>query len=132
MPSLQTIHHGIDLSLYQLREKKQGYLSFLGRVAPFDGTHLAIQVARDCGIPLKIAGEVQPMFREYFDTQVKPHLDGKFIQYVGEVVLQAKNELLGNSLALLFPIEWDEPFGFAVHRYWRCQAERWERLYLME
>jgi glycosyltransferase involved in cell wall biosynthesis len=60
MPKLQTIHHGIDLSRYQFKDKKQGYLSFLGRIAPIKGAHLAISVARESGIPLKIAGEVQP------------------------------------------------------------------------
>lgn len=120
MPRLRTIHHGIDLSLYQLREKKQQYLSFLGRVAPFKGTHSAFQVAKKCGIPLKIAGEVQPLFQDYFDAEVKPHIDGKFIEFIGEADLRAKNELLGNSLALLFPIEWDEPFGLVMIEAMAC------------
>jgi len=120
MPSLRTIHHGIDLSLYQFREKKQQYLSFLGRIAPFKGTHLAIQVAKKCGIPLKIAGEVQPLFQDYFAAEVKPYIDGKFIDFIGEVDLQAKNEVLGNSLALLFPIEWDEPFGLVMIEAMAC------------
>ena len=120
MPSLRTIHHGIDLSLYQFQEKKQQYFSFLGRIAPFKGTHLAIQVARRCGIPLKIAGEVQPLFQDYFDAEVKPHIDGKFIEFIGEADLQAKNELLVNSLALLFPIEWDEPFGLVMIEAMAC------------
>ena len=120
MPRLRTIHHGINLSRYQFREKKQQYLSFLGRIAPFKGTHLAIQVAKLCGIPLKIAGEVQPLFQDYFDAEVKPHIDGKFIEFVGEADLQAKNDLLGNSLALLFPIEWDEPFGLVMIEAMAC------------
>ena len=95
-------------------------MSFLGRIAPFKGAHLAIEVAKNCGIPLKIAGEVQPMFQEYFDTQVRPQIDGKFIQYVGEADLRAKNELLGDSLALLFPIEWDEPFGLVMVEAMAC------------
>lgn len=120
MPCLKTIHHGIDLSLYQVCEKKQQYLSFLGRIAPFKGTHLAIEVAKKCGIPLKIAGEVQPLFQDYFDREVKPHIDGKFIEFVGEVDLEAKNELLGGSLALLFPIEWNEPFGLVMIEAMAC------------
>jgi glycosyltransferase involved in cell wall biosynthesis len=120
MPSVRTIHHGIDLSLYQFRPKKQQYLSFLGRIAPFKGTHLAIQVAKKCGIPLKIAGEVQPLFQDYFDAEVKPHIDGKFIEFIGEADLQAKNELLGNSMALLFPIEWNEPFGLVMIEAMAC------------
>src|SRR5215471_5238544 len=76
MPKLRTIHHGIDLSQYRFRAKKQHYLSFLGRIAPMKGPHLAIAVAKQSGIPLKIAGEIQPMFQDYFEKQVKPHIDG--------------------------------------------------------
>lgn len=111
---IRTIHHGIDLSQYRLQPKKQEYLSFLGRIAPVKGIHGAIEIAKRSGIPLKIAGEVQPLFQEYFDTCVKPHIDGKFIEYLGEADLAMKNELLGNSMAMLFPIEWDEPFGLVM------------------
>jgi glycosyltransferase involved in cell wall biosynthesis len=120
MPKIRTIHHGIDLSLYQLRERKQDYLSFIGRIAPVKGTHLAIAAAKKAGIPLKIAGEVQPLFRDYFDAEVKSHLDGKWIEYVGEADLEAKNELLGNSRAMLFPIQWEEPFGLVMIEAMAC------------
>jgi len=120
MPHVQTIHHGIDLSRYRLCENKKHYLSFLGRIAPVKGTHLAIAVAKKSGIPLKIAGEVQPLFRDYFESEVKPHIDGKFVEYVGEADLATKNELLGNSLALLFPIQWDEPFGLVMIEAMAC------------
>ena len=72
-------------------------MAFLGRIAPIKGTHLAIEIAKKSGIPLKIAGEVQPIYREYFEREVKPHIDGKFIEFVGEVDLAEKNELLGNA-----------------------------------
>jgi glycosyltransferase involved in cell wall biosynthesis len=117
---MRAIHHGIDLNLYRLQTKKQNYHSFLGRIAPIKGTDIAIEVAKKSGIPLKIAGEVQPIFQDYFDSQIKPHLDGKFIEYVGEVDLAAKNDLLGNSLALLFPIRWDEPFGLVMIEAMAC------------
>jgi glycosyltransferase involved in cell wall biosynthesis len=120
MPKIRTIHHGIDVNLYSLRRTKQQYLCFLGRIAPIKGTHLAIAVAKKSGIPLKIAGEVQPLFRDYFEAEIKPHIDGKFIEYVGEANLTAKNELLGNSLALLFPIKWDEPFGLVMIEAMAC------------
>lgn len=120
MARMRTIHHGIDMTLYRQQDKKRSYLSFLGRIAPIKGTHLAIEVARKAGIPLKIAGEIQPIFQEYFDTRIKPHLDGKFIEYVGEVDLSAKNELLGNSLAMLFPIQWNEPFGLVMIEAMAC------------
>jgi glycosyltransferase involved in cell wall biosynthesis len=117
---LRTIHHGLDFRNYRLQPDKEGYLCFLGRIAPIKGTHLAIQVAQRAGIPLKIAGEIQPIFRDYFDTMVKPHLDGKFIEYVGEVGLEAKNQLLGGSIGLLFPIQWDEPFGLVLIEAMAC------------
>ena len=120
MPRLQTIHHGIDISLYQLKQKKQQYLSFLGRIAPIKGTHLAIQVAKKAGIPLKIAGEIQPLFKDYYEREIKPHIDGKWVEYVGQADLAAKNELLGNSLAMLFPIQWDEPFGLVMLEAMAC------------
>ena len=120
MLHMRTIHHGIDLDIYRLQKRKQDYLCFLGRVAPIKGTHIAIEVARKSGIPLKIAGEIQPMFQDYFDQQIKPHLDGRFIEYVGEVDLAGKNELLGNSLGMLFPIQWDEPFGLVMIEAMAC------------
>jgi glycosyltransferase involved in cell wall biosynthesis len=120
MPRMRTIHHGIDLSQYQLVENKQPYLSFIGRIAPIKGTHIAIEVARRTGIPLKIAGEVQPAFREYFESKIKPKIDGKLVEYVGSADLQLKNELLGNSMAMLFPIQWNEPFGLVMVEAMAC------------
>jgi glycosyltransferase involved in cell wall biosynthesis len=120
LPKLHTIHHGVDLSQYRLQTEKQPYLSFIGRIAPIKGTHLAIEIAKQAGIPLKIAGEVQPQFKDYFETKVKPHIDGVFIQYIGRADLAAKNELLGNSMAMLFPITWDEPFGLVMIEAMAC------------
>jgi glycosyltransferase involved in cell wall biosynthesis len=120
LPHLRTIHHGIDLSLYRLVENKQQYLSFIGRIAPIKGTHIAIEVAHRTGIPLKIAGEVQPVFREYFEKKIRPKIDGKLVEYIGPADLQAKNELLGNSMAMLFPIQWSEPFGLVMLEAMAC------------
>jgi len=120
LPRMSTIHHGIDVSLYQLREQKQQYLSFIGRIAPLKGTHIAIDVAKQSGIPLKIAGEVQPAYREYFEAKIRPHVDSKFIEYIGLADLAAKNELLGNSIAMLFPIQWNEPFGLVMVEAMAC------------
>ena len=120
MPKMRTIHHGIDTSLYQISEQKQHYLSFIGRIAPLKGTHIAIEVAKRTGIPLKIAGDVQPMYREYFEKKIKPHVDGTFIEYVGLADHAAKNELLSQSKAMLFPIQWDEPFGLVMVEAMAC------------
>ena len=122
MPRMRSIHHGIDLNSYRAGSTKRQHLSFLGRIAPIKGTHIAIEVAKKSGIPLRIAGEVQPIYKQYFDSEIKPHVDGKFIEYVGEVDLEGKNELLSNSLALLFPIQWNEPFGLVMIEAMACGA----------
>jgi glycosyltransferase involved in cell wall biosynthesis len=71
-------------------------------------------------MPLKIAGEVQPIFREYYETEICPHVDGRNVEFVGEADLAVKNELLSNASAMLFPIEWDEPFGLAMVEAMAC------------
>lgn len=120
MPKMRTIYHGIDIRRYRLVERKQQYLSFIGRISPIKGTHLAIDVARRTGIPLKIAGEVQPVNREYFERKIKPEIDGRLVEYIGPANLEAKNELLGNSMAMLFPIQWNEPFGLVMVEAMAC------------
>lgn len=115
-----TIHHGLAMQHYRFSEKKQPYLCFLGRICPIKGTHHAIEIAKRAGMPLKIAGEVQPIFRKYFETEICPHLDGRNIEFVGEADLALKNELLSNATAMLFPIEWDEPFGLAMVEAMAC------------
>ena len=120
MPKMRTIPHGINLDLYHLVERKQQYLSFIGRIAPLKGTHLAIEVAQRTGIQLKIAGDVQPMYREYFEQKIKPHVDGRLVEYIGLADLAVKNELLGNSMAMLFPIQWNEPFGLVMVEAMAC------------
>jgi len=120
LAQMHAIHHGIDVSRYQLQTGKRRYLSFLGRIAPPKGTHLAIETAKKAGIPLKIAGEIQPCYRDYWENIVKPLVDGRFIEYVGEVGPQEKNELLGESVAMLFPIQWDEPFGLVMIEAMAC------------
>lgn len=120
MPRMCTVHHGIDVSQYRFVAHKQQYLSFIGRIAPLKGTHIAIEVAKRTGIPLKIAGDVQPVYREYFERKIKPEIDGKLVEYIGLADLALKNELLGNSMAMLFPIQWNEPFGLVMVEAMAC------------
>lgn len=120
LPHVRTIHHGLNFNEYELVTEKDDYVAFIGRIAPVKGTHLAIAAAKKAGVPLKIAGEIQPLFQEYYDREVKPHIDGRNVEYVGEADLAAKNELLGNACAMLFPIQWDEPFGFVIIEAMAC------------
>ena len=116
----KVIHHGLDLSRYRFSAEKDPYLCFLGRICPIKGTHHAIAIAKQLGMPLKIAGEVQPIFQSYYDTQVRPHVDGRNVEFLGEADFSMKNELLSRATALLFPIEWEEPFGLVMVEAMAC------------
>ena len=114
LPNLSVVHHGLGASQYQVGGGSQDYLCFVGRIAPIKGTHTAIAVARQAGLPLKIAGEIQPIYRDYWEREIRPHLDGRRVEYVGEVDLAGKNQLFAGARALLFPIQWEEPFGLVM------------------
>jgi glycosyltransferase involved in cell wall biosynthesis len=106
-----TVYNGIDLSLYPLRERGGDHLIFLGRIHPDKGVHLAIEVARLSGLPLLIAGIVQD--RQYFRSQVEPHLDRE-IRYIGPVDVAGKNELFARARALLHLNAIPERFGLVL------------------
>jgi glycosyltransferase involved in cell wall biosynthesis len=120
MPRLRVVHHGIPIDDYTFSSAKDDYVAFLGRIAPCKGPHLAIEAARRAGIPLKIAGEVQPIFQDYWEQQIAPHIDGRQIQFVGEANPVQKNALLSRARALLFPIQWEEPFGLVMIEAMAC------------
>ena len=122
MPHIQTIHHGIRVADYPFKDGRRSYLAFLGRIAPVKGVHHAITVAQRTGIPLKMAGEIQPAFRDYWECEIRPHVDGRLIEYIGEATPNVKNDLLMDALALLFPIEWEEPFGLVMVEAMACGA----------
>jgi glycosyltransferase involved in cell wall biosynthesis len=120
-PSLSyaaTIHHGIDLSAFDVFTGARDYLLFFGRIHPHKGTKEAIQVAKEAGLPLVIAGIIQD--REYFEQEVKPHIDGKNVRFLGPVGRHEKCALLGGARALLHLISFDEPFGFSVVEAMAC------------
>ncbi len=111
-----TVHNGIDPNRYTFHPEPDNppYLAFLGRMSPEKGPHLAIEIAQRTGWKLKMAGKVDPVDQEFFETQVKPHCDGQQIEYLGEAKHEDKSVLLGGAVATLFPITWREPFGLVM------------------
>jgi len=121
LPWIANCPNALDLSVYPFRRKPGGdYLVFLGRMSPDKGAHRALAVALETGIPLKIAAKCrEPLEIRYFDEFVRPHL-GDTIEYVGEVGHADKVELLMGARALIFPIDWEEPFGLVVIEAMAC------------
>ena len=117
---LATVHHGLPLDLYRFHPKPGQYLAFLGRISPEKRVDRAIEIARRLGIPLKIAAKVDRADAEYFAAEIKPLLDDPLVEFVGEIGDHEKNEFLGNALALLFPIDWPEPFGLVMIEALAC------------
>lgn len=115
---LRTIYHGIDPKDFSFQENKEDYLLFFGRIHPDKGTHIAIEIARSTGYRLKIAGLLQD--EEYFNEQVRPHIDNDRVQYLGNAEPALRNQLLGNAKALLHPIFFEEPFGLSVIEAMMC------------
>ncbi len=118
-------HHvpnGVSLDAYAFRARvgPDAPLMFLGRIEEIKGPHLAIEVARRTGLKLVLAGNVPDAHRPWFDARVAPLIDGVRIRYVGPVDDARKNELLGQSRALLMPILWEEPFGIVMIEAMAC------------
>ncbi len=117
---VRTIHHGLPPQLYRFQPTPGRYLAFVGRISPEKRPDAAIRIARAAGIPLKIAAKVDAADREYFDAVVRPLLAGPLVEFIGEVDDRGKQELLGGALALLFPVDWPEPFGLVLIEALAC------------
>ncbi|MBW4441501.1 MAG: glycosyltransferase family 4 protein [Plectolyngbya sp. WJT66-NPBG17] len=113
---VSTVYNGIDPSTHHFFSQPDTppYLAFLGRLSPEKGPHHAIEIAKRTGYPLKMAGKVDRVDVEYFEQEIKPHIDGEQVQYLGEANHVQKNQLMGNAIATLFPITWREPFGLVM------------------
>jgi glycosyltransferase involved in cell wall biosynthesis len=117
---IATIHHGIPEHLLQFGTGAGGYLAFLGRISPEKAPDRAIRIAARAGLPLKIAAKVDAVDRQYFADQIEPLLAQPHVEYIGEIAEHQKSEFLGNAAALLFPINWREPFGLAMIEAMAC------------
>jgi glycosyltransferase involved in cell wall biosynthesis len=114
LPLAAVIHHGIDVDALPVGAGNGGYASFVGRMCPEKGPREAVMIARTAGVPLKMAAKMrEPSERDYFESALKPLL-GSDIEYVGELGPHDKMELIGESFALLNPMQWAEPFGLVM------------------
>jgi glycosyltransferase involved in cell wall biosynthesis len=115
---IATVYHGIDTGLFTFKSEPGSYLLFFGRIHPDKGTHEAIQIARESGRKLMVAGIIQD--ESYFQTEIAPYIDNGSVVYVGSVGPEARNVLLANAYALLHPINFEEPFGLSVIESMAC------------
>lgn len=115
-----TVYHGLPEDLYTFREEPGRYLAFLGRISPEKRVDRAIEIARRIGMPIKIAAKVDNVDKDYFEDVVEPLLRNPLVEYVGEIGEGEKDEFLGNAYALLFPIDWPEPFGLVMIEAMAC------------
>lgn len=104
----------IDVTEWKFNDKKRPYALWVGRFDPAKGAHLAIFAARIVGMPLLLAGPIQPGQEHYFEQEIKPHIDDDKVRYVGSVGGKIKKRLFANATCLLMPITWNEPFGMVM------------------
>jgi glycosyltransferase involved in cell wall biosynthesis len=109
-----TVHHGLPAGLIPYGEGDGGYLAFIGRISPEKRPDRAIEIARRAGMKLKIAAKIDRADAVYFETAIKPLLDDPMIEFIGEIGDADKGAFLGGAGALLFPIDWPEPFGLVM------------------
>jgi glycosyltransferase involved in cell wall biosynthesis len=115
-----TIHHGIPAGLHLPSFEQGSYLAFLGRISPEKRPDRAIRIARAAGIPLKIAAKVDKVDEDYFRNDILPLIDGPGVEFIGEINEREKTKFLGEAAALLFPVDWPEPFGLVMIEAMAC------------
>ncbi|HVG56806.1 MAG TPA: glycosyltransferase family 4 protein [Vicinamibacterales bacterium] len=115
-----TVYHGLPLDLLRFQPRPGGYLAFLGRISREKRPDRAIAIATACGQPLKIAAKVDPADRAYFESEIRHLLSHPLVEFIGEINEEQKNDFLGGASALLFPIDWPEPFGLVMIEALAC------------
>jgi glycosyltransferase involved in cell wall biosynthesis len=119
---VRTVHHGLPARLLEPKPITPSYFAFLGRIAPEKGIDRAIRIAQHCGVPLKVAAKVDKTDKDYYDEQIKPLLQFGNVEFIGEIGDKEKPEFLSGAIALLFPIDWPEPFGLVMIEAMACGA----------
>jgi glycosyltransferase involved in cell wall biosynthesis len=114
------IPNPIDVQAWPLREHKDDYLLWVGRMSGEKGPHRAIAAARAAGVPLVLAGVIQPGQQAFFDREVAPHIDGERVRFIGEIGGSVKLAVFAGARALLMPIRWEEPFGMVMVEALAC------------
>jgi glycosyltransferase involved in cell wall biosynthesis len=117
---VDTVYHGIPARELRFHSEPGSYLAFLGRISPEKRVDRAIEIAKACNMPLKIAAKVDPVDRDYFTATIEPLLSHPLVEYVGEIDERQKGDFLGHARALLFPIDWPEPFGLVMIESMAC------------
>jgi glycosyltransferase involved in cell wall biosynthesis len=115
-----TVYHGLPAGLLRFRPERGKYLAFIGRFSPEKRADRAIEIAKRAHMPLKLAAKVDAVDKQYFEQEIEPLLDDPLIEFVGEIGESEKAEFLGNAYALLFPIDWPEPFGLVMIEAMAC------------
>ena len=115
-----TIHHGIPVDLHRPSFEQGSYLAFLGRISPEKRPDRAIRIARAAGVPLKIAAKVDKVDEDYFRNEILPLIDSPDVEFIGEINEREKTKFLGEAAALLFPVDWPEPFGLVMIEAMAC------------
>jgi glycosyltransferase involved in cell wall biosynthesis len=115
-----TVHHGLPDNLYAPTYKPGKYLAFLGRISPEKRVDRAIEIAKLVGLPIKIAAKIDRVDKDYFESNIRKLLDHPLVEYVGEIGEHEKAEFLGNAYALMFLIDWQEPFGLVMTEAMAC------------
>lgn len=117
---LTTVYHGLPQALYVPQPVEQKYLAFLGRISPEKRVDTAIRIAAHCGLPIRIAAKIDAADREYFEREIKPLFELPHVEYIGEIADEQKAEFLSGAHALLFPVDWPEPFGLVMIEAMAC------------
>ncbi|HEY2469616.1 MAG TPA: glycosyltransferase family 4 protein [Terracidiphilus sp.] len=115
-----TVHHGLPENLHDPNFEPGKYLAFLGRISPEKRVDRAIEIARQAGMPLRVAAKIDDADRNYFESEISDLLANSDVEFVGEIDEKEKTEFLGNAAALLFPIDWPEPFGLVMIEAMAC------------